>query len=97
MERDYAVKLTEVDSRSKSNTHRIDKIEKKQDDLNEIVTSVGLLAKEQKYVKRDVAEIKDNVKVLTDKPAKRWDSLMEKVIALVVAGVGGFLLAQIGL
>jgi hypothetical protein len=37
------------------------------------------------------------VSALEAKPAKRWDSFVEKVIWAVVAAVVGFLLAKIGL
>lgn len=94
---ELAVKVTEVESRGKSNTHRIDKLEDRQDNLDRLVASVSTLAQEQEHIKDDVTEIKTDVKALTEKPAKRWESVVEKVVLLVVAGVVGFLLAQAGL
>ena len=94
---DIAVKVTEVDQRTKSNTHRIDKLEERQDNLDRLVSSVATLATEQEHIKDDVTEIKTDVKALTEKPAKRWESVVEKIVLLVVAGVVGFLLAQIGI
>lgn len=32
-----------------------------------------------------------------DKPARRWDTLVEKVLLAIVAAVVGFILAQMGL
>ena len=94
---DIAVKVTEVDQRAKSNAHRIDKLEERQDNLDRLVSSVATLATEQEHIKDDVTEIKTDVKALTEKPAKRWESVVEKIVLLVVAGVVGFLLAQIGI
>ena len=41
---DLAVRLAEVDQRGKSNSHRIDDLEKRADTLQELTTSVKLLA-----------------------------------------------------
>ncbi len=45
---ELAVKLAEVDARSKSNTHRLDAVEKNSDVLHELVTSVKVMANELK-------------------------------------------------
>lgn len=94
---DVMIKLTNVDSRCKSQEHRIDKIEERQDNLDSLVTSVATMATEQDHIKTDVGEIKTDVKALTEKPAKRWDGMVDKIIGLLVAGGIGFLLAQIGM
>ena len=90
-------RLTEVEERTKSNQHRLDAVEKRQDDLDELVGTVKVLALREETVEKDVKEIKDDVKSLTSKPAKRWDALMDKILWAVVAAVVGFLLARIGL
>ena len=90
-------RLTEVEERSKSNTHRIDKLSARQDALDELVSTVKVLATREENVEKDVKEIKSDVKGLTDKPGKRWDSLVEKIILTVAAALVGFLLAKIGL
>ena len=82
---DIAVKLAAIDSRSKSNEHRIGDLEKRQDDLDQLVASVAVFAKEQEHIQADVKEIKADVKALAEKPARRWDGLMDKII-LVLAG-----------
>ena len=40
-------------------------------------------------------EIKSDVKALTERPAKRWDGIVDKLIWLAVSGAVGFLAAQI--
>lgn len=42
-------------------------------------------------------ELSDTIKALADKPAKRWDGLVDKAIWAVCAAVIAFLLARIGL
>ena len=73
---DIAVKVVEIDQRSKSNTHRLDKVEERQDNLDKLVSSVSALANEQEHIKEDVTEIKTDVKSLTERPGKRWDSIV---------------------
>ena len=97
MDMEHERRLTEVEGRTKSNTHRIDKLEKQQGEYAELVTSVKILAEKEQNVENDVKEIKYDVKTLTSKPGKRWDSLVDKVIVTVAAAVIGFILAKIGM
>lgn len=97
MENNLEHRLTEVEERSKSNTHRLDDMEKRQDNLDKLVGTVGVLADREKRVEDDVKEIKVDVKSLTSKPAKRWDNLINQIITILVAAIAGFILAKIGL
>ena len=92
-----AQKLTETEQRSKSNTHRIEGLEKRQDELDKIVTSVAVLAEKQGVVETDVKEIKSDVKALAEKPSKRWDGLVDRIILTVAAAAIGFVLARLGI
>jgi predicted nucleic acid-binding Zn-ribbon protein len=96
MEINYEHRITEVEERSKSNQRRIDEVEKRQDDLDELVSTVKILALREENVENDVKEIKDDVKNLTSKPAERWDSLVDKIIWAVAGAVVAFMMAQIG-
>lgn len=97
MEREFEHRLTEVEARSKSNTHRLEEVEKRQDNLDRLATSVGILAEREERVESDVKEIKCDVKSLTEKPGKRYDSLVDKVIWAVLAAVIAFILGRVGL
>ena len=97
MEREFEHRLTTVEDRSKSNTHRLDEMERRQDNLDELVSTVKVLAVREENVENDVKEIKSDVKNLTGKPAKRWDNLVNQIITIIVAAVAGFILAKLGL
>lgn len=97
MEREFEHRLTETEERSKSNKHRIDKLEKQQGEFVELVSSVKVLAEREQNVENDVKEIKSDVKSLTSKPAKKWDSLIDKITVALVGAIIGLLLSQIGL
>jgi len=90
-------RLTEVEDRSKSNTHRLDELEKRQDNLDDLVSTVKVLAVREEAVENDVKEIKSDVKSLASKPGQRWENLISQIIGIVVAAIAGFILAKIGL
>ena len=90
-------RLTAVEERAKSNAHRIDELEKRQGNLDELVVTVKVLAIREEAVETDVKEIKNDVKKLHNKPAQRWESLTDKIILTIAAAVIGFFLARIGL
>ena len=90
-------RLTEVEQRSKSNTHRIDELAQEQKALNELATSVALMTQEQKDIREDISEVKKDVKSLTNLPAKRWNDVIEKIVWLVLGGAVAALLAQAGI
>lgn len=90
-------RLTEVEARSKSNAHRLDEVEKKQNDLSELVGTVKVLATKEEQVETVVKEIKEDVKTLTNAPAKKWETFVSETIKIIVAGVIGFFLAKFGM
>ena len=94
---DYEHRLTEVEDRSKSNQHRLEDLEKRQDNLEELTSTVKVLAIREEKMEADVQEIKVDVKNLTAKPGKRWDNLVETIIGIVVGAFIGVILAQLGM
>ena len=94
---DQAVLLKEVEDRSKGNTRRIETLEKKVDNLADVVSVLQAMQKDLEHLATDVKETKEDVKELKDKPAKRWEGVVEKVIYAVVGAVVAFILAKGGL
>lgn len=94
---EYERRLTETEARSKSNTKRIDEMEKKVDVIHELATSMAVVKAEQSEMKSDLAEIKTSVNTIAEKPAKRWDGLIEKIIFTLVGAIVGFLLLKVGI
>lgn len=97
MDLEHEKRLTEVEERSKSNTHRLGEMEKRQDNLDDLVSTVKVLAVREEAVENDVKEIKSDVKSLTSKSGQKWDNMVNQVIAILIAAVAGFILAKIGL
>lgn len=96
MDLEHEERLSKVEERSKSNQHRIEDLEKRQDNLEDLTGTVKILAVREERVETDVKEIKNDVKSLTAKPGQRWDNLMDKIILTIAAGIVGFVLAHFG-
>ena len=87
MDLEHEQRLTAVEERSKSNSHRLDKLE----ESNEV------MANKQEQVADTVDKLDGKVTALERKPGKRWDGFVEKLIWAIAAAIVGFVLAQIGL
>ena len=94
---ELAVKVQRVDDRSKSNAHRLDEVEKKLADNDEMLASIARLDQRQKDMDTDVKEIKADVKALAGKPAKRWEAVVEKALMAAVTAIVGYVLIKLGL
>jgi Flp pilus assembly protein TadB len=94
---EMAVKITEVDARTKSNSYRLDDVEKRQADSEKMLNSIALIAQRQDTMDNDIKEIKTDVKTLTGQPGKRWESIVDKIILTVVAAFAAYVLVRVGL
>lgn len=89
-------RLTAVEDRSINNEKRLDDVERKQGNLEELVTTVKVLAIREETVENDVKEIKSDVKSLKDVPAKRWNSVVEKLLLVAAGAIGAFVMSKFG-
>lgn len=96
-EHDYSAAIAELTQRGKSNTHRLDKLEQRQDALDKLVTSVEVLATRQESVEGDVKEIKEDVKGLAARPGKRWDSIVNTLLAALAGAFAAWLISGGGM
>lgn len=85
---EFAQKLEAIDARCKSNTHRLDKLEESTEAINRLATSVEVMATKQDAMGVSVDKLVSKVDTMEAKPAKRWDSLVDKAMWLVA---GAFL------
>lgn len=96
MEREFEHRLTEVEDRAKSNQHRLDEMEKRQDNLDDLVSTVKVLADREERVEDDVKEIKGDVKSLKEVPAKRWELVVTQITIGVIGLILGYIAAGFG-
>ena len=94
---EISLKLQETTDRSLRNEGRIKKLEGESSVLHQLATSVAVMAEQMKTMNTSVSALADEVEELKEKPGKRWDSLVDKIIWAVAAALLGFLLAKLGL
>lgn len=92
-----ALKLQETTDRSIRNEGRIKKLEVENAVLHQLATSVAVMAEQLKTMNTSVLTLANEVDELREKPGKRWEGLVDKIIWAVAAALLGFVLAKIGL
>ncbi len=97
MDQEHLEMLVKCDERSKNNTERLDKMDKLVDAVHNLATNMSLMLKQQEQTSTDVKELKGKVATLEQKPAKRWDGIMDKAIWAVLGALIAFLLKRIGI
>lgn len=88
-----SVRLGECEQRERANARRIEKLEQRQEDLNKLVTAVEVLAQRERSVESDVKEIKADVKSMTQKGARRWDAMIDKLLYALAGAAASIMLA----
>ena len=96
MDLEHEKRLTEVESRSKSNAHRLNDVERRQDNLDELVGTVKALAVREGIMEADVKEIKSDVKKMAGKSGQRWDAIVDKVLLTAIGAIILYILARLG-
>lgn len=92
-----AIKLQETTDRSFRNEGRIKKLEGEHETLQQLATAVAVLAEQIKTMNISVNTLSGKVEHLEEKPGKRWDAVVDKVVWAVLAAVLAFLLGRMGL
>jgi uncharacterized oligopeptide transporter (OPT) family protein len=90
MTNDEIVKaIAENTQRSKSNSHRIDDLEKNEELLNKMVTALEVLATQQKNVAEQVDKIDSKVTRLEEAPMKKIYTLIGYLVAALCSAAAG--------
>lgn len=92
---ELVIHLTEVDTRSKSNTRRIEQLEKSTDVLHRLATSIEVMATKQQAMNDNIERMDAKITVLEEKPVKRWDTLVTAGITTVVGIIIGAILGNL--
>lgn len=94
---DMEHRLTEVENRSKSNTHRLDKLEEVTDAINKMAISLERMTLKQESMSGNLSKLTSDVESLKAEPAKKWRFVVEKALYFIVGGVMAVILAKVGL
>jgi hypothetical protein len=81
-------RLTRAEERSKSNTHRIDKLEPIVNEIHKMSETLVVMASELKATNANVKEINDKVDELEREPAKKWKDSTKALFNAFLGAMG---------
>lgn len=91
-----ALKLQETTDRSTRNEGRIKKLEAESSVLHQLATSVAVMAEQMKTMNENVLTLTSEVDELREKPGKRWDGLIDKIVLIIASAVLTYALTKLG-
>ena len=86
-----------MEDEHKRQNKRITDLEEKVEDIGDLTASVSRLAQSIELMAKTQEKQGKRLEALEQKPAKRWDTLVDKIIWAFAAALISFLLARIGL
>lgn len=91
---EYAKRMEAEHERQNS---RLETLETKVEDINSLVTSVASLAKSVEQLAKAQEKQGKRLEALEQKPANRWDALVDKAVWAVAAALIAYVLSNIGI
>lgn len=86
-----------MEDEHKRQNKRISDVEKKVEDISELTSSVASLAKSVEQMATTQEKQGKRLEALEQKPGKKWESFVDKVVWAVAAALIAFILAYLGL
>lgn len=91
MDLEHEQRLTAVEERAKSNTHRLDKMEKIVDEIHEMSKTMVMLCEQSKTTNDTVESLRDDVNTLKSEPGKLWKASTKTLLNAVIGAIGAAL------
>lgn len=88
MDLEHEQRLTTVEQRAKSNSHRIEQLEEITTEIHELSKNMLLLCEQSKNTSEDVRELKNRVGNIEDEPGAKHRFMMEKLWGAVYGALG---------
>lgn len=86
-----------MDDEHKRQNKRITDLEEKVEDISTLTASVQSLAKSVEQMAKAQEKQGKRLETLEQKPAKKWESFVDKVVWAVAAALIAFILSYVGL
>lgn len=86
-----------MEDEHKRQNQRIKELEDKVEDIGDLTASVASLAKSVEQMAKTQEKQGKRLEALEQKPAKRWDSLVDKIVWAVAAALIAYALSHLGL
>jgi predicted outer membrane protein len=91
---EFAIRM---DEEHKRQNRRISSLEDSVKDISSLTTSVASLAKSVEQMAKAQEKQGKRLEALEQKPAKKWESFVDKVVWAVAAALIAFILSYLGL
>lgn len=95
-------RITEVEQRTKSNTHRLDKLEPIVEEIHTMSNTMVQLVQEVKHTNESVNNLNTKVDRMDSRvdamekaPAEEWKNTKKKLFDTIIGVIGGFIIAGI--
>lgn len=83
------VKISEIEQRSKSNTKRLNKIDKEIEEMHDLMLTVASLTTEIKYMREEFNDGLGRLTRLEQRPADNYDKIVMCIITTVIGAILG--------
>lgn len=77
---DMVEKVAKLEENVKSNQHRLDEHDEQIKELSNVYVALTKVTDKVDNVEKDVSEMKSDIKVIKEKPAKKWDELTKIIL-----------------
>jgi len=95
-QQELLIRLTELGERAAGNARRIEALERGQEALNRLASAVEVLASKQTAMGDSLERMTGKIESLEQRPARRWESLADKVLLALAGAFAAFLLSRGG-
>lgn len=92
---DYVKKLVEVEARSKSNTHRIDKLEELTNTIQSLAITMNNTVNEIKFMRADVTSLDDRLGKIENEPINKFNKYKDVIITSILTTLVGLLVGLV--
>ena len=83
------IKLVEIEQRSKSNTKRLDKMDREIEEMHELMQTVTRLATEIKYMREEFNDGLGRLTRLEQKPVENYNKIVMYVVTTIIGAIFG--------
>lgn len=95
--KELSTRLAAAEEQHKTLFNRLDRQEKMLDTVHKLALSVSELANKQGTMQTKLDDLCEDVEEIKEKPAKRWDSIVEKILLTVAGAFITYILAKLGI
>lgn len=82
-------KLVEIEQRSKSNTKRLDKMDREIEEMHELMQTVTRLATEIKYMREEFNDGLGRLTRLEQKPVENYNKIVMYIVTTIIGAILG--------